>query len=111
MQYGDWLAEYNSLGQLNAVRMDEQAAGAAGDPTFTRAARRLELREKMDEIKRAAAAADRQLAKYILLAVTKEGASYQFLRNIHGMPCGRNVFYDRRRKFYWIMDRKKNGKK
>lgn len=109
LQYEDWLTEYNAIGQLNAVTMDSQAGSGPGDPTYTKVARRLELREKMDEIRNAAAAADRSLAKYIVLAVTKEGCSYQFLHTVHGMPCSRKMFYDRRRKFYWIMDKKRKA--
>lgn len=109
LQYEDWLAEYNSIGQLSAVNTDGQIGSGPGDPTFAKAERRLELRLKMDEISEAAEAADRSLAKYILLAVTKEGVSYQFLHNVHGMPCNRKMFYDRRRKFYWIMDKKRNN--
>lgn len=109
LQYNDWMNEYNSIGQLSAVNNDGQFGSGPGDPTFAKAERRLELRKKIDEIREAAAAADWDLAKYILLAVTKEGASYQYLHNVKGMPCSRKMFYDRRRKFYWIMDKKRNN--
>ena len=109
LQYGDWLTEYNSIIQLSGISIDGQIGSGPGDPTYTKAEKALELHVKMQEIRDAAAAADSQLAKYILLAVTKEGASYQYLHNVHGMPCSRKMFYDCRRKFYWIMDKKRNN--
>lgn len=60
----------------------------------------------MNLIEEAAKEADRILQKYILLAVTQEDASYQHLRTAHQMPCGRKMFYDRRRRFYWLLDKK-----
>lgn len=109
LQYPEWLDEYNSIAQLSAVNTEGQPGSGTGDPTFTKAERRLELITRIEEIRKAAAAADRQLAKYILLAVTKEGTSYNFLHAVHGMPCSRKMFYDRRRKFYWIMDKMRNN--
>ena len=108
LQYPEWLSEYNSIGHASAIRMDGEGGGSGtGDPTYTAAERRLVLRERLDEIEKAAAAADPQLSRWILMAVTQEHASYAYLRNVYGMPCGRKMFYDRRRRFYWIMAKMK----
>lgn len=109
LQYQEWLDEYNSIVQLSGISADTQPGSGIGDPTFAKAEKGLALWEKMEEVRKAAAAADPQLSKYILLAVTKEGASYQYLRNVLGMPCSRKMFYDRRRKFYWIMDKNRKN--
>lgn len=109
LQYQEWMDEYNSIVQLSGINIDRQTGSGISDPTYTKAERGVELWTRTEEIRKAAAAADRQLAKYILLAVTKEGASYQYLHNVLGMPCSRKMFYDRRRKFYWIMDKMRNN--
>ena len=48
---------------------------------------------------------DKFIWMYILKGVTEENTTYQRLR-ARGMPCGRNYYYDRRRRFYWLLSRK-----
>ena len=58
-------------------------------------------------IKRAwAKKADQQLYKYILKAVTEEGITYKYLKTVMNIPAGRNYFYEKRRKFYYILSKK-----
>lgn len=107
LQYPEWEAEYRSIILLPGGGLDRDHSGSGtSDPTFKRAARQAELSRKMNLIEEAAKEADRILQKYILLAVTQEDASYQHLRNAYQMPCGRKIFYDRRRRFYWLLDKK-----
>ena len=47
-------------------------------------------------------AADPELYSYILKAVT-EGTTFVVLKSLYGIPCERDMFYDRRRKFYWVL--------
>lgn len=48
-------------------------------------------------------AADSELAEYIFKAVT-EGRSYTYLKTALGMPCGRSMYFDRYRKFFWLLN-------
>lgn len=50
--------------------------------------------------------ADKELSSYILKAVTEE-VSYNTLKLKYEIPCGRDMFYDRYRKFFWLLDREK----
>ena len=50
--------------------------------------------------------ADKELSSYILKAVTEE-VSYNTLKLRYEIPCGRDMFYDRYRKFFWLLDREK----
>ena len=46
--------------------------------------------------------ADKDLAKYILMAVTY-GHSYTYLKAKLDIPCSKDTYYDRYRKFFWIL--------
>lgn len=50
--------------------------------------------------------ADKDLSSYILKAVTEE-LSYTTLKTKYDIPCGRDMFYDRYRKFFWLLDKEK----
>lgn len=45
---------------------------------------------------------DPALADYILKAVT-EGRSYTYLKTVMNIPCGRSMYFDRYRKFFWLL--------
>lgn len=58
--------------------------------------RRIKLIEKI------ALDTDEFLYPYILKAVT-EGLSYPYLKTQMDIPCGRDMYYDRYRKFFWLL--------
>jgi hypothetical protein len=75
-----------------------------GDPTAKRAIAKAHYMEKIKLIEKIAMEADVYLYKYILKAVT-EGYSYTYLKTKLGIPCGRDMYYDRYRKFFWLLDK------
>jgi hypothetical protein len=46
--------------------------------------------------------ADKDLYLYLLKAVT-EGLSYTHLKTKLDIPCGKDMYYDRYRKFFWLL--------
>lgn len=46
---------------------------------------------------------DETMGKYILLAVT-QGLSFLQLKMQYDMPCSKNTYYDRYRKFFWLLN-------
>lgn len=46
--------------------------------------------------------ADPVLADYIFKAVT-ENRSYTYLKTYLNIPCGRSMYFDRYRKFFWLL--------
>ena len=78
-----------------------------GDPTGKRAVMKAYYKEKIDLIERIALDADRYLYEYILKAVTEE-LSYTYLRSKLDIPCGRDMYYDRYRKFFWLLSHARN---
>ncbi len=78
------------------------------DVTQQLAIRRVTLEENCRMIEQTAIETDADIYKYILKAVTEEDITYEYLRMIMEIPCSHNTYYDRRRKFYWILDKRKN---
>jgi hypothetical protein len=72
------------------------------DPTSTRAVTRAYYSGRMQLLEQVAKDADKYLWSYILKAVT-EGLSYTYLRNKMGIPCGKDMYYDRYRRFFWLL--------
>lgn len=58
---------------------------------------------KIELVEQAAHDTDPELAGYILLSVT-EGMPWTELEITEEIPCSRGTFYDRYRKFFWILD-------
>lgn len=105
LRYNDWLEEYNSLkDSLNGSGFTESVQGGKGsNPTERLATRRKELRDKMLKIENAAFDASDELAEYILIAVTNEDVTFDVLKAKYNIPCERTYYYDKRRKYYWLL--------
>ena len=58
---------------------------------------------RMELVEKAAREADPYLASYILKAVT-EGHSFTYLKSRLEIPCSRDMYYDRYRRFFWLLD-------
>ncbi len=105
LQYQEWKNEYRTLGDSSkAIRYDLdkiQTTQGLSDPTLQLAMRRAELRTKMDEIETIVMEIAPELYRYILIGVTQEGASYNYLHYSLGMPCSQYMYNDRRGKFYF----------
>lgn len=63
--------------------------------------------EKIDLIEETAIETDSSLYPYILKGIT-EGLSYTYLKTKMNMPCGKDMYYDRYRKFFWLLSNKRN---
>lgn len=55
-------------------------------------------------VKQAAIDADPDLYPYILKAVTEE-LSFTYLKTKPNIPCGKDMYYDRFRRFFWLLDK------
>jgi hypothetical protein len=78
-----------------------------GDPTAKRATMKAYYAEKIRLIEKAAKEADTYLHDYILKAVTEE-LSYTYLKTKLGIPCGKDMYYDRYRRFFWLLNELRN---
>ena len=107
MQYPVWknvYAAFDDTGIPLSMIEKVPTSNMPGDPTGRRAVMKAYYKEKIDLIEKVAFEADRYLHDYILKAVTEE-LSYTYLRSKLDIPCGRDMYYDRYRRFFWLLDR------
>lgn len=106
LQYPTWKKLYSEIDGFSAHIPDEAYSRikSTSDPTFKYLEKRLEYFYKMELLEKIALDADPDLASYILKGVT-EGLSYPQLKSRLNIPCSRDMYYDRYRKFFWLLDR------
>lgn len=62
---------------------------------------------KIDMVISICSKADPELRNYIFMSVVN-GLSYETLKMRYNIPCSRSTFYDRYRKFFWLLDKERN---
>lgn len=105
LQYPSWKRKYETLGipTISSSMMEKlPGTNTPSDLTARFAINKAYYWDRMKLIEQTAMEADRYLYEYILLAVT-EGLSYTYLKTKLKMPCGRDMYYDRYRKFFWLL--------
>lgn len=110
LQYPFWKKQYEAIDGYGRGIMDINAefrANVPGDPTGNAVRTRSLYFERMELVEQAAIHADPDLASYILTAVT-EGLSYNYLKARLEIPCGRDMYYDRYRRFFWLLDQRRD---
>ena len=107
LQYPIWKKEYASYSNIgpNLSKFEElYSSGMKSDPTANWAVKRTYYKERMKLIEDVAKATDEYLHIYILKAVT-EDLSYTYLQTKMNIPCSRNTYYDRYRRFFWLLNK------
>lgn len=105
MQYLTWKKTYNAIDELSmssSVFDRLPSSNIPGDLTAKYAMRKAYYAEKINMIEKAAMEADEDLYIYILKAVT-EGLSFTYLKSRLEIPCSRDTYYDRYRRFFWLL--------
>lgn len=109
LQYQTWKRQYEELDGFSGRSIDAivySKLNNIANPTHRTAEERSLYLERMEVIEQSAIEADPYLASYILKAVT-EGHSYTYLKSRLDVPCSRDMYYDRYRRFFWILDQKR----
>ena len=111
LQYPTWKKAYAAIGDLSipSSSWDEWSprTNTPSDPTGDRAVARVYYWERMMMIERVAMDTDKDLWMYILRAVT-EDLSFNYLVTKLDMPCGKDMYYDRYRKFFWLLSKERD---
>lgn len=106
LQYPMWKKMYADLSDLSATltRRGREifANNTPSDPTAKCAIKKAYYAERIEMVENAAKEADPYLYKYILRAVTEE-LSFTYLKTVMNIPCGKDMYYDRYRKFFWLL--------
>ena len=107
LQYPAWKKTYVDLDKMGIpVSSIERVSSSnlPGDPTARRAVVKAQLNERIEMVENSAKEADDYLWQYILKAVT-ENLSYTHLKTKFDIPCGKDMYYDRYRKFFWLLSK------
>ena len=106
LQYNEWKEKVRELQEaLKGIQYSDMPhSNNPGDPTFDIATKCAKYSSKCDVIEKAAKIADPELYSYIIYAVTNKDVTFNNLKARKDIPCERDRFYDRRRKFYFMLD-------
>lgn len=109
LQYPEWIKELKGIQDtVKGISYDGVKVSGGGHTNVTEnlAIRREKLRQKCEVIEQTAIEADPDIYQWILEGVTTEYATYRYLKDAKGIPCGQTMYYNRRRKFFWILSQK-----
>lgn len=110
LQYPEWKRAYANFNDISMpLSMIERVSTSniPGDPTAKRAVMKAYYLEKIKLIEEIAKEADQYLYEYIIKAVT-ENLSYTYLKSKLDIPCGKDMYYDRYRRFFWLLSEARN---
>ena len=107
MEYTDWKKDYDSFNLDNTgidQSIDRVQKSKIPDKTKDSALILHDLSKKIILLQQTAKEVDPYLWKYVLKGVT-EDLTYEQLAG-QGLPCSRNTYYSKRRRFYWLLNQK-----
>jgi hypothetical protein len=110
LQYPAWKKAYASCNEslIFASKFErESSSNIPSDITAKYAVKKAHYAERIKLIEKIALEADEDLYPYILKAVT-EGLSYTYLRSQMDIPCGKDMYYDRYRRFFWLLSEERD---
>lgn len=105
LQYKEWKRAYEARNEaiIFTSTIDKlPSSNVTSDLTAKYALRKVQYAERIKLIEQTAKDADEFLYPYLLKAVT-EGLSFTHLKARLDIPCGRDMYYDRYRKFFWLL--------
>lgn len=109
LQYPIWKKAYMSLDGLSKRPSDLaifSSTKICSDPTAKCALSKEFYSVRIDMINRIAIQTDSELSDYILKGVT-EGWSYNSLKTRFDIPCSKDTYYERYRKFFWLLNKER----
>lgn len=107
LQYPEWKkshAEFEDISIPLSMIDHVSTDNLPGDPTAKRAPMKFFYSERIKLIEKATIETDPYLYSYIIKGVT-ESKSYTYLETVLGIPCGKDLYYDRYRRFFWLLNK------
>lgn len=102
LQYPEWKFGYKNADGYSDVA--SKSDDSLSDRTAAHGLLRVKYIDNIRLIERIAKETDEFLSSYILRAVT-EGRSFTYLKTKLSMPCGRDMYYARYRKFFYLLSK------
>lgn len=109
LQYPIWKKAYVALDGLTKRSSDLSIFtknNSHGDPTAKCAMAKSFYSDRIEMLESVAIKTDPDLSSYILKAVTEE-LSYTYLKNTLHIPCSKDTYYDRYRRFFWLLNKER----
>lgn len=106
-QYPEWEAELNACTDtVKAVAYDKDRVQTSldSDATADLAIRRATISRKKDMVDKTAEEVGGMMYKWLILGVCFDTPYYQLKQR--GIPCGKDMYYNLRRKFYYEIAKK-----
>lgn len=110
LQYNEWKKAYALCNESIIYTSNLEnlpSNNTLSDLTAKYALKRATYGKNIKLIEDAAKRADDFLYHYILKAVT-DGLSYTYLKTKLEIPCSRDVYYDRYRRFFWLLSKERD---
>lgn len=107
LQYPHWRELYYTSDGVARTRLDDISSSKRNefsDPTLKCVERREDYIERINLLEEVAYLTDPVIGKYVLRGVTTD-TSYDILNARSEIPCGKDMYYDRYRRFFWILDK------
>ncbi len=103
-QYREKQSRLRSITEIGSMALvgNRSSNGTISDHTADTAIRKAELQKDLELMEQTAMEADAEIYQYILRNVA-DGVPYEYL----GVPYGRTAFFERRKRFFQILDQKK----
>lgn len=107
LQYYEWKLAYNdAIYERGKSVIALGKASGTPDPTGNLAAVMAKYSSYMAMIEETAKDADPEIGEYLFRAVTEE-LSFTYLKTSCYIPCERDMYYDRYRRFFWLLDKRR----
>lgn len=106
LQYPHWKKLYSSLEFKMEVDESGIRSSEPGKPTEKYALIRAGCKNAMELVERTCRDASSELCGYLLRAVT-EGIPFIKLQTLYQIPCGKDMYYDAYRKFFYILSQRR----
>jgi len=106
LQYNDWKRGSNDLyfKTSSIIFPGKDDSGKLSDQTGDAAVSNADLDRNVRIVREACEKTDGSLSRYIFIAVT-QGLSFTTLKMIYDIPCEKDMYYDRYRRFFWVLDK------
>ena len=104
MQYPIWKKAYTALNELSNSNEIADAFEQYDDPTAQCGIAKEHYARRMEMVEQCCREADNEIWRYLLSGVT-EGLTYDHLKTKYEIPCSRDTYYDRYRKFFYLLNK------
>ena len=109
-QYADWKKEINNHAYISAVQYGDEPKSSNhenSDTTQKHALKLLRYKKNIELIDKTAKEADSEYWEYLIKAVCYD-VPVPYLINGEGMALSPSAFYERRRYFFYLLDKNKD---